>query len=60
MQIVQKNHKTFDSQYFSRQIEKEKIKIIIKAKFIYYAIKAKKILITIIFSFILTLKNIII
>ena len=39
---------------------KKRIKIVIKIKFIYYAIKTKEVLIAIIFSFISILKNIVI
>ena len=60
MQILQEYSQNVQLSMLQKINEKEKIKIAIKAKFIYHAIKTKEILIAMIFSLISTLKNILI
>ena len=53
-------HKTFNFQCLKKQTKKRKIKIATKTKFMYHTMKTKEISITMIFSFISTLKGIVI
>ena len=59
-EFCKKIHKTFDFQCFRKQMKKERIKIATKTKFMYHAMKMKEISTAMIFSFVSTLKNIVI
>ena len=59
-EFCKKIYKTFDFQCFKKQMKKEKIKIATKTKFVYYAMKMKKVSIAMIFSPASALKSIII
>ena len=59
-EFCKKIHRTFDSQYFKRQMKKERIKVVMKTKFVYHAIKTKEVSTAMTFSFVSTLENIVI
>ena len=58
--LCKRTHRTFNFQYFKRQTKKERIRVATKTKFMYHAIRTKEISITMIFSFVSTLKDIVI